>query len=384
MIDRNELIKTYQGLGYEMDEQKAMDMIKSVDPNATSIDKAGFMRLMKPEMQNRLLEQDDKIEEFRAMFKDADVDYSGYLTSDEVYTVLLKHGFDLEFEELVELMNEFDASGDARLDIDEFVAMMNTSSDLDFESDAAKNTYLKIRKRNRLNVVDFMKALKNVPSAFVPSVFHQKWAREGKFRPSDVLKAQLDPRTMTWKDMLPVHADKLTTEMQQKANMPKIRPLATLYGCEITIESATGVALPLNSAEFQRENIKKRAVRIGIFDTKRKEYFANAVQVEASWAANAEDKWIFSKTNVSLNPVLFRSTKKDDLDLSSMWFIFEFVIYYKKGNQNVEMCCGWTHTEDLTVCKRKLDKMPLNIQGGSPTAEILIQASDVNTKRTGF
>ena len=172
-----------------MNEEKAMNMIRSVDPNAHEINKDGFMKLMKPEMQNRLLEQDDKIEEFRAMFKDADADYSGYLTADEIYTVLLKNGIDLEYDELVELMNEFDASGDAQLDIDEFVAMMNTSSDIDFESDTAKATYLKIRKRSRLSVVDFMKALKNVPSAFVPSVFYQKWAREGKFRPSDVLKA---------------------------------------------------------------------------------------------------------------------------------------------------------------------------------------------------
>ena len=29
-------------------------------------------------------------------------------------------------------MNEFDVSGDAQLDIDEFVAMMNTSADMDF------------------------------------------------------------------------------------------------------------------------------------------------------------------------------------------------------------------------------------------------------------
>ena len=73
-------------------------------------------------------------------------------------------------------------------------------------------------------------------------------------------------------------------------------------------------------------------MRIGIFDTKKREYFANAVQVEARKADNAEDKWLFTKSNVSLNPVLFRSTKKDDLDLESMWFVFEFVIYYKKGN----------------------------------------------------
>ena len=91
--------------------------------------------------------------------------------------------------------------------------MMNTSSDMAFHTEGAKSTYLKIRQRRRLNVTDFMKALKNLPSAFVPSVFHQKWSKENKNRPSDVLKAQLDPRTMTWRDMLPVTNDQLTQEM---------------------------------------------------------------------------------------------------------------------------------------------------------------------------
>ena len=39
-----------------MNEEKAMNMIRSVDPNAHEINKDGFMKLMKPEMQNRLLE----------------------------------------------------------------------------------------------------------------------------------------------------------------------------------------------------------------------------------------------------------------------------------------------------------------------------------------
>lgn len=62
------------------------------------------MTLMKPQMQNRLLEQDDRIEDFRAMFKDADADYSGYLTADELYTVLIKNGIDLSYDELIELI----------------------------------------------------------------------------------------------------------------------------------------------------------------------------------------------------------------------------------------------------------------------------------------
>jgi len=78
--------------------------------------------------------------------------------------------------------------------------------------------------------------------------------------------------------------------------------------------------------------IKKRAIRIGIFNATKKDYFANAVQVEARWQPNAEDKWIFNKSATSLNPVLFRSTRHDDLNLEQMRFVFEFVIYYRKDN----------------------------------------------------
>ena len=97
-----------------MDEAKAETMIKSVGTdNELRINLQEFSTLMKPEMQNRLLEQDDRIEDFRAMFKDADTDYSGYLSADEVYTVMLKNGIDLSYDELIELINEFDVSGDA-------------------------------------------------------------------------------------------------------------------------------------------------------------------------------------------------------------------------------------------------------------------------------
>ena len=147
--------------------------------------------------------------------------------------------------------------------------------------------------------------------------------------------------------MLPVLTENLTPEMQSQQNRPRIRPIENQYGCEITLEGAQGVPLPGDGKNFNRSMIVKRAVRIGIFDVKKKEFFANAVQVEATWQENAEDKWIFPKL---LNPVLFRSTQKDNLDLENTCFVFEFVIYYKKGNQNNELSCGWAKTNDATLC----------------------------------
>ena len=56
-IDKDELIKTYQGLGYEIDDTRAMEMIRSVDKNNNNeIDLDEFKELMLPLMEKRLLE----------------------------------------------------------------------------------------------------------------------------------------------------------------------------------------------------------------------------------------------------------------------------------------------------------------------------------------
>jgi len=126
-------------------------MIQAVDKDGDmNLNLEEFSGVMRPEMQNRLLEQDDRVEDFRAMFKDADTDYSGYLSIDEFYTCMLKNGIDLSYDELLELMSEFDVDSTSNLCIDEFVALMNTSSDLAFNSSNAKKSYLKIRMNRRL------------------------------------------------------------------------------------------------------------------------------------------------------------------------------------------------------------------------------------------
>ena len=80
---------------------------------------------MLPKMKEELLSYDDNVEELRARFMDADIDHSGVLSIDEIYSVLLGMGADLKMEELIELMNEIDVDRNGTLDIDEFVALLS-------------------------------------------------------------------------------------------------------------------------------------------------------------------------------------------------------------------------------------------------------------------
>ena len=97
-----------------------------------SLDFEEFKELMLPRVYDNLLNQDDKNEEFRNMFLEADTDYSGFLSAREIYVILLNKGIDISLNELTDLIAEFDHDEDAQLDIDEFVMMMNLGQDATF------------------------------------------------------------------------------------------------------------------------------------------------------------------------------------------------------------------------------------------------------------
>ena len=177
----------------------------------------------------------------------------------------------------------------------------------------------------------------------------------------------------------------LTSEQMKAENRPRLRPVQTQIGTQITIESATGVPLPKNTAEFNRDNIVKRVVRVGLFDDVKKELIHNSAFVVAEWNPNNEDIWTFqpASRNESLNPILFRSTPKDDLNRQEIQFIFELVVYIAQDGKTTEWTAGWA-TTPLSTCERDVSKVKLEIQGGNPRNNIAIQKDDLQTKRTGI
>jgi EF-hand domain pair len=130
-------------------------------------------------MKEELLSQEDNVEDLKSKFLDADIDHSGTLTIDEIFSVLLRLGAELTIDELVELMNEIDVDRNGTLDIDEFIALMTTTGDeIQFESAGAKNTLMNIKRARRLNPLDFFKNFKMMPSNFVPSFFAERWGKK--------------------------------------------------------------------------------------------------------------------------------------------------------------------------------------------------------------
>ena len=71
-----------------------------------------FGDMMMPLMQEELVNQEERVEDLRAKFLEADVDYSGFLSVDELWGLLSKMGADVSHEDVVQLMSEIDVDRD--------------------------------------------------------------------------------------------------------------------------------------------------------------------------------------------------------------------------------------------------------------------------------
>ena len=65
-----------------------------------------------PLMQEELVNQEERVVDLRAKFLEADTDYSGFLSVDELWALLLKMGADVTHEDVVQLMSEIDVDRD--------------------------------------------------------------------------------------------------------------------------------------------------------------------------------------------------------------------------------------------------------------------------------
>jgi len=81
-----------------------------------------------------------------------------------------------------------------------------------------------------MNPLDFLKCFKNMPTNFVPSFIDEKWSKERLNLPSSVFRAQVDPKTMLWKDVREVTTEDLPPD-SRRGYKPYLRPIESKVAC---------------------------------------------------------------------------------------------------------------------------------------------------------
>ena len=113
----------------------------------------------------------------------------------------------------------------------------------------------------------------------------------------------------------------------------------------------------------------------------------NSIQVPAIWESKKEDIWEFDDTAGSLRQIIFRTTHTQEyLREIDARILFELVAYVKDSEDEskiTEMSCGWSELS-LDDIQGKSNGRALNIQGGSPFAQMEISNNEIRSKRTGL
>jgi hypothetical protein len=61
-----------------------------------------------------------------------------------------------------------------------------------------------------------------------------------------------------------------------------------------------------------------------------------------------------------MNPIMFRTSDQDEVDILNTWFVFEVLVYVQSGKKSSaqEFTCGWAKAS-INVCQQKKEKMKL-------------------------
>ena len=132
-VDAREIYQTLLSLGQKRSIDQCEEMIASVKAGPDGIDRTQFEKLMFPIMKDDFISNEENVDDLRRLFLEADVDYSGKLSIDEVFIALKKQGMPITRDECVELMLEVDVDQNGSLDIDEFLSIFGAGNQLHFD-----------------------------------------------------------------------------------------------------------------------------------------------------------------------------------------------------------------------------------------------------------
>ena len=222
--------------------------------------------------------------------------------------------------------------------------------------DCSKGLLYMIRKARYVNPLDILGNYANVPSTFMPSFIlhmHKQMKCLGGcvfdiFQNYSTIKEQI----------------KSTYNTITKALEYKLEPNKPTMSAEITLIRAMQIPFP-DEKKLSLNLVKSRAVKIGIYSTKYKEFVANSTVVyPLPLNPKSKNSWLFSKEHpLNIIQVTVGSNMKEE-DQFALNLIFEFTMVIEQGKECIDMSCGF-----CTINLRQLNakgSLKLELTDGSP------------------
>jgi Ca2+-binding EF-hand superfamily protein len=120
MILASELTDVLKKKGMNLEQDEINQIIKEVDYYGNG--KINYSEFLVATMDmNRILSGQSQEQKMKAIFQQFDTDNSGFITKENIRYAMQKLGQELPPEEIDEILEEHDVTGDGRLSFDEFM-----------------------------------------------------------------------------------------------------------------------------------------------------------------------------------------------------------------------------------------------------------------------
>ena len=206
-----------------------------------------------------------------------------------------------------------------------------------------------------------------------------KWQQLKLTTDNDIPQAHPPPETRLQGRLLPAHR---CTLFCPKTNMlSNSQPIQTQINTKISFERASGIVIPDSKTLDRQKNIVGRLLKISFYDEDKNCFFGNAVQIEATWKKEYEDRWYFDDDRKSFNNNIIVRYNEDN-ETKKISVILEFVIVLLKEGVISETSCGWSSVDVKNLYKNSEAKLP--IYAGTPRKQEEISQTGKGTKKTGW
>ena len=196
--------------------------------------------------------------------------------------------------------------------------------------------------------------------------------------PSSFLKPKLDSSGLFYENLDLLHVSRSEEDSLLKKQDPK-------FAFELKLLLASGVPIPSSQNVKRESTILHREVKIAFFDQSSNKFISNTVNVTADWSNDYEDRWSFTRNYLpGENSIYVKFQDFDENKQKNIAIIFEFVIYYLKGNQLLEISCGYASLDLVNINGKSVGRQKLSLEGGAPSKKITIRKDDVKANRTGW
>lgn len=228
-----------------------------------------------------------------------------------------------------------------------------------------------------MSLADFKDVFKNMPTNFILS-FLRKTNKKLQNLPSSCLKPKVDPSGLFYENLELIHIVKNEGDSLLKKTDPKL-----IF--EIKFLMASGVPIPSQQNVKRESTILHRELKICLFDQSNNKFIGNSVNVVAGWKPEYEDRWYFNRNYINgENSIYLKIQDFDENKMKTVAVVFEFVIYFIKNNQLMEISCGYASIDLININAKTLGRNKLSLEGGAPFKKITIRKDDVKTNRTGW